>query len=70
MKPFIHTQTAPALEWQVAHNLNCYPVSDIMIDGENGLIEKTLPQSLEYVDENNILITFSSAQTGMARLVG
>ena len=65
-----HVQTSASASWAVNHALASDSVAvDVMIDN-GGNLEKILPADIRIDDANNITITFSSAQTGKARIVG
>jgi hypothetical protein len=60
------SQTVAATTWSFAHNLNeKFPVVTIY-DGSDEVI---IPQKIDAVDNNNMLIYFSSARTGTAAAV-
>ena len=60
-KHFTFTQATPANPWNVAHNLNKYPsVTVALPSGQVGQADVT------YVDENNLTITFTGAESGKA----
>ena len=69
MKSYTHNQLTPSTDWVVNHNLDSYPVSDVIID-DGGERLKTLPLSLEYINSNTVLVRFSNPITGTVRLVG
>lgn len=62
-KTFTFTQGAPATVWNVQHNLGKFPSvsvvnnNDIIVNGQ-----------VEYIDNNNLTITFSAAFTGKVYL--
>ena len=62
-KTFTFTQGAPAAVWNVQHDLEKFPSvsvinnNDIIVNGQ-----------VEYIDNNNLTITFSAAFTGKAYL--
>ena len=62
-KTFTFTQGAPATVWNVQHDLEKFPSvsvinnNDIIVNGQ-----------VEYIDNNNLTITFSAAFTGKAYL--
>jgi hypothetical protein len=62
------TQATPAITWTVTHNLGRKPVSDVMINF-NGRLQKMLPLSVVYVNDNQLQINFTSAHSGKVRLV-
>ena len=60
-KFYQHTQAAASLTWVVEHNLNKYPsVTVTLSTGQVGYGDVT------YIDENNLTITFSGANSGKA----
>ena len=63
-----HTQSVPATEWNIQHYLATYPSVDAVILHE-GKYKKILPKTVEYVDANNCKVTFSTAQSGFAKVV-
>lgn len=66
---YTHVQSTPAAEWVVVHDLNRYVVSDVFFDVNlNGILEKVLPASVEYVDANTIKIIFTEAQIGKVKV--
>lgn len=66
---YTHVQTVPSLAWTITHNLACAPVCDV-IETIGGVVRKTLPDSVRYLDENSILVEFTTATAGQARLIG
>lgn len=63
-----HIQSNPAMVWNITHNLNNYPIVDVMVD-ENGVLTKIIPKNIFVINLNTCQIEFSSARTGQARLV-
>jgi hypothetical protein len=64
-----HTQSSPASVWQVNHNLNNYPIVDVMISYTTGELVKIIPMDIRIIDMNNCEIHFSQPQKGQARMV-
>ena len=62
-------QASPASVWTVTHAFTSTPVVDVLVS-VNGLLTKILPQSITNPSDTQIVITFSSAESGVARLVG
>jgi hypothetical protein len=60
-KSYVHNQSSPGLSWAITHNLSKRPSVQI-VDSLNRRIEG----SVEYIDENNVLISFEVAITGKA----
>jgi hypothetical protein len=60
---FIFTQAVPATVWNITYNLNKKPSIKI-VDSTDEVIEG----QEEYVDENNIIVTFSALITGKVYL--
>jgi len=61
-------QTSASDTWTVVHNLNGYPISDVIVD-YNGR-QKILPLSITYTDANTIVVSFSIPVTGSVSLYG
>lgn len=60
-------QTTASDTWTVVHNLNRLPTCDVRIVLD-GVKVKILPAEVEYLDENTLIVKFSAAQIGSARL--
>lgn len=60
---YIFTQGIPSTKWIIAHNLKRYPVPFIQ-DSANSVVEG----DVEYVNSNELVLTFSSAFSGIAYL--
>lgn len=63
-----HTQTEPATEWTINHNLNGYPIIDVLVNYEGG-IHKVVPKQVVYVNANTCRVIFNNAQTGYATVI-
>lgn len=60
-KHYAHTQGVASATWSVSHNLNKYPsVTVVLSTGQKGYGDVT------YVDENNLTISFTGAESGKA----
>lgn len=66
---YTHTQLTPSTVWSINHNLNGYPIIDVLFN-DNGVLTKIIPSSVVLVDDNNVTITFTQNYTGIARLAG
>lgn len=56
--------------WTINHGLNTSViVNDVMVDTPFG-VEKILPETVKMIDNNTMEITFTSAQSGYARIIG
>lgn len=66
---FTFTQEIPASTWTIEHNLNCAPIVDVLITLD-GILQKVIPLAVEHVTVDTMVVTFSSAQSGEARLIG
>ena len=65
---FTYTQATPATTWNVLHALNIQtPVVHVFIETDDG-IQRVIPLHVTPVDANNLTITFTSAQSGYAKL--
>ena len=70
MSSYNHNQVSASASWVITHNLNSDSVVvDVMVDN-GGNLEKILPQDIRVDTVNQITVTFSSTQTGRARIVG
>jgi hypothetical protein len=58
---FTHTQLSSQSTWVVKHNLNKMPSVTIVDSADNVVIGE-----VEYIDSNNIIISFSGAFSGCA----
>jgi len=65
------TQSSASTTWTINHNLGVYPIVDILINdtSNGGMLTKMIPLNITIIDVNNITVSFSTAQTGQARLV-
>jgi hypothetical protein len=63
-----HIQSEPSAIWTVVHNLNNYPIVDVMVI-ENNVLQKIIPKDIVVVNMNTCEIHFSTVRTGQARLV-
>lgn len=60
-KTYIHRQDENSDLWEVEHNLNKYPSVTVVDSGEN-----VVYASVEYIDENNLRISFNGNNSGKA----
>ena len=58
-----HSQTQPSTTWSINHQLESKPQVDAILD-INGVLEKAFPASVTHTDDNNVVITWSTARTG------
>jgi hypothetical protein len=67
-----HTQSTAASTWTIAHNLGgnngFAPVVDVYINN-SGTYSKIIPLETTIVDNNNLTVTFTNAETGFAVVV-
>jgi hypothetical protein len=62
-KTFVFNQSVAAATWNVEHNLGKFPAATVTLStGQVGYGDVT------YIDENNLTITFASAESGKAYL--
>lgn len=60
-KHYTHNQSVAGSTWSISHNLNKFPsVTAVLSTGQKGYADVT------YIDENNLTITFASAESGKA----
>lgn len=62
-KFFSFLQMSPAEEWRIEHNLHKFPAVTVVDSGGTCVVGDT-----EYIDEDNVKITFQSAFAGKAYL--
>lgn len=62
-KTFVYTQSTPAAEWTVTHNMNKYP--DVTVVNNN--LEECIAD-VKYINTNTVKISFTSAFAGKAFL--
>lgn len=63
-----HNQGSPSSVWTITHNLNTQALTiDVYIDNA-GVLTKVLPLSVVHQDNNTVVVTFSGAQFGKARI--
>lgn len=62
-KHFTFTQSTPSNTWTITHNLGKHP-SITVVDSANNVVEG----DYEYIDNNNVVLTFSGAFSGKAYL--
>lgn len=62
-KSYTHVQSVASITWNVVHNLEKFPIATVALStGQQGYADVT------YIDENNLTITFASAESGKAYL--
>lgn len=61
-------QAMPSATWTISHNLNRHPGIEIfsVIDGS---FQQMYPLTITYPDLYTVIVTFSTARAGRARLV-
>ena len=64
----VHTQTTPSASWMITHGLKDKPSVSVQVM-YNGELQTILPNNIEYVDNNTVIVHFTSAYSGSARLV-
>jgi len=67
MSTYTHTQSIADTTWTINHQMGTRPIvsTQVTIDGA---VQVILPREVEYPDLNNVIIRFTSARTGTARL--
>lgn len=68
MKTYTHTQSTPAAIWTIDHNLD---LSSMMIETVVGTDPNpVLPLKITKTSENQVVVIFSTARSGTARIFG
>jgi len=63
-----HVQAGATTVWLINHNLaSPVVVLDVYVDNL-GNLEKILPSEVKYIDDDTTQVTFTTAQTGNARV--
>lgn len=60
-KNYVHNQMSASSTWSVQHNLNKFPSVSVVDSGNNMVVG-----DVEYIDENNLTITFNASFSGKA----
>lgn len=60
---YIHRQDTASSSWEITHNMDKFPSVSVVDSGENIVVG-----DVTYVDNNNLIITFSAPFTGKAYL--
>lgn len=63
-----HIQSSAALTWNIVHGLKTYPIVDVY-SVINGTIERVMPKSVLYVDQDTCTLEFDTAINGFAIIV-
>ena len=63
-------QSSASLTWTIVHNrATLAPVVDAWVDDGFGNIVKIYPTSVNATDANTVVLTFSTARSGTARVI-
>lgn len=66
---YTHNQSTPNTTWTIVHNLNiAYPAVDCWIQDGSSIV-KIIPESVQIVDNQTVVVTFSTARAGTACVV-
>lgn len=60
-KTFVYDQTVPSSEWHVKHDLDKYPAVTVVDSAGTEVIG-----AIDYIDLNNVILTFTGAFSGRA----
>jgi hypothetical protein len=64
---YLYENSIPSVQWSINHNLNQKYVIVTVVD-DNDIVFN--PLNIEYVDENNLIVHFTTNKTGKAIVVG
>lgn len=67
MPAFTHRQTTPSTTWNINHGMHAQPIVSVQVV-DKGVMQVILPTSVEFPDQNNVIVRFTSARSGVARL--
>lgn len=65
---YTHTQTVASTDWNIPHGLGAQPIVSVQVAHDGG-IQSILPKAVEYPDDQTVIVRFTTARTGTARLV-
>ena len=68
IKFFQYTQSSPSSVWSIFHGMGTYPLVEINVYDDNGILQKAFPLSVVHNDLNNVTVTWSSNRAGFASL--
>ena len=63
-----HVQSVPSTDWTITHSLGFNPAITVMVL-DQGALTAILPKAVEYPAIGTVIVRFSTARTGEARLV-
>lgn len=61
---FTHVQSAPAATWTIVNTLGRYPAAVLVVVGDQMVLT-----DVEFPDEDTIVITFATPQTGRVEII-
>lgn len=68
-----HTQAVPSQKWLIQHNLGVKPVVEVWVNRQlaDGTFElvRTIPNTITILDPNNVTVTFTNTETGIAECI-
>jgi len=67
-----HTQSVASTQWTVSHNLGVNPSVQVYGErpsGDETILIELVPDSIEIIDENNLLITLPRSESGTAQCI-
>ena len=67
IKTYTHTHTSESTTWTVYHFFGSKPIVETIINN-NGILTKAIPASVEHVDNDTLIISWTSPRTGFAML--
>lgn len=70
MASYNHYQQLASASWTIRHKLNTkFIAMDVMGLSSGGVYEKTMPTTVDIMDDDTLRVTFNSAVAGRARIV-
>jgi hypothetical protein len=67
---FIHEQTIASTTWIINHSFGNKVVFDVIIPNNLGILEKVYPLTVVHLNDNTLVVSFSSPHTGFANVIG
>ena len=68
VKRFVYTQDTASDTWTIVHNLNSLSIVTDAITVHSGGDEKIIPYSVNVVDANTIIVSWTMPRTGSVRI--
>jgi len=65
---YTHEQQVASSSWGINHSLNTFPIVDVFVNQQSGLI-KIIPEDVTYIDSMTCIVSFTQPTTGIAKVM-